>query len=253
MSYSGWTRRPRRKLVRRSEITRNFSIPSWTWYIWHFVVSSFPVSLQTRGKDLDVHYYLVTLSFPFNPSLARINTNANWLQCNSQKKTHFQLWIELKTISTILITRKTPKRSTILWIKKKQPNNTPTKIAIKRKHSTLSFQAMAIKEQIGYPDYILEDQNEKLDLEYANVSILCISHRILQNKHLHLLSCHRNICTCATALSKDIKMNILINNWCKEPTIQWNHATKTFFRGYSVGRGVPLPAQLTNVLGSLFL
>lgn len=46
----------------------------------------FPVSLQTRGKDLGVHYYLVTLSFPFNPSLARINTNANWLQCNSQKK-----------------------------------------------------------------------------------------------------------------------------------------------------------------------
>lgn len=35
---------------------------------------------------------------------------------------------------------------------------------------------MAIKEQIGYPDYILEDQNEKLDLEYASVSILCISH-----------------------------------------------------------------------------
>ncbi|XP_015504035.1 membrane metallo-endopeptidase-like 1 isoform X3 [Parus major] len=30
--------------------------------------------------------------------------------------------------------------------------------------------AMAIKEQIGYPDYILEDQNEKLDLEYANLN-----------------------------------------------------------------------------------
>lgn len=33
---------------------------------------------------------------------------------------------------------------------------------------------MAIKEQIGYPDYILEDQNDKLDQEYANVSTLCI-------------------------------------------------------------------------------
>uniref|UniRef100_A0A8C3XP26 Membrane metalloendopeptidase like 1 n=1 Tax=Chelydra serpentina TaxID=8475 RepID=A0A8C3XP26_CHESE len=30
--------------------------------------------------------------------------------------------------------------------------------------------AMAIKEQIGYPDYILEDQNEKLDQEYANLN-----------------------------------------------------------------------------------
>ncbi|RLV95089.1 hypothetical protein DV515_00012954 [Chloebia gouldiae] len=30
--------------------------------------------------------------------------------------------------------------------------------------------AMAIKEQIGYPDYILEDHNEKLDLEYANLN-----------------------------------------------------------------------------------
>ncbi|KAJ6658842.1 hypothetical protein lerEdw1_019765 [Lerista edwardsae] len=29
---------------------------------------------------------------------------------------------------------------------------------------------MAIKEQIGYPDYILEDQNEKLDQEYANLN-----------------------------------------------------------------------------------
>lgn len=33
---------------------------------------------------------------------------------------------------------------------------------------------MAIKEQIGYPDYILEDQNEKLDQEYANVRMLCM-------------------------------------------------------------------------------
>lgn len=33
---------------------------------------------------------------------------------------------------------------------------------------------MAIKEQIGYPDYILEDHNEKLDQEYANVSMLYI-------------------------------------------------------------------------------
>ncbi|POI23735.1 hypothetical protein CIB84_012517 [Bambusicola thoracicus] len=30
--------------------------------------------------------------------------------------------------------------------------------------------ALAIKEQIGYPDYILEDQNEKLDQEYANLN-----------------------------------------------------------------------------------
>lgn len=30
---------------------------------------------------------------------------------------------------------------------------------------------MAIKEQIGYPDYILEDHNEKLDQEYTNVSL----------------------------------------------------------------------------------
>uniref|UniRef100_A0A8C3LEJ1 Membrane metalloendopeptidase like 1 n=1 Tax=Chrysolophus pictus TaxID=9089 RepID=A0A8C3LEJ1_CHRPC len=30
--------------------------------------------------------------------------------------------------------------------------------------------ALAIKEQIGYPDYILEDQNEKLDQEYTNLN-----------------------------------------------------------------------------------
>ncbi|XP_015266632.1 PREDICTED: membrane metallo-endopeptidase-like 1 isoform X3 [Gekko japonicus] len=30
--------------------------------------------------------------------------------------------------------------------------------------------ATAIKEQIGYPDYILEDQNEKLDQEYTNLT-----------------------------------------------------------------------------------
>ncbi|KAL8198491.1 UNVERIFIED_CONTAM: Membrane metallo-endopeptidase-like 1, partial [Gekko kuhli] len=30
--------------------------------------------------------------------------------------------------------------------------------------------AIAIKEQIGYPDYILEDQNEKLDQEYTNLT-----------------------------------------------------------------------------------
>ncbi|XP_060115115.1 membrane metallo-endopeptidase-like 1 isoform X2 [Heteronotia binoei] len=30
--------------------------------------------------------------------------------------------------------------------------------------------AIAIKEQIGYPDYILEDQNEKLDQEYKNLT-----------------------------------------------------------------------------------
>ncbi|XP_025067701.1 membrane metallo-endopeptidase-like 1 isoform X3 [Alligator sinensis] len=30
--------------------------------------------------------------------------------------------------------------------------------------------AMAIKEQIGYPDYILEDHNEKLDQEYTNLN-----------------------------------------------------------------------------------
>lgn len=31
-------------------------------------------------------------------------------------------------------------------------------------------QAMAIKEHIGYPDYILQDSNPKLDQEYAHVS-----------------------------------------------------------------------------------
>uniref|UniRef100_A0A6J0V3H8 Membrane metallo-endopeptidase-like 1 n=1 Tax=Pogona vitticeps TaxID=103695 RepID=A0A6J0V3H8_9SAUR len=30
--------------------------------------------------------------------------------------------------------------------------------------------AIAIKEQIGYPDYILEEENEKLDREYANLN-----------------------------------------------------------------------------------
>lgn len=29
---------------------------------------------------------------------------------------------------------------------------------------------MAISEQIGYPDYILEEDNEKLDQEYIHVS-----------------------------------------------------------------------------------
>uniref|UniRef100_A0A8C4YEQ3 Membrane metalloendopeptidase like 1 n=1 Tax=Gopherus evgoodei TaxID=1825980 RepID=A0A8C4YEQ3_9SAUR len=37
--------------------------------------------------------------------------------------------------------------------------------------------AMAIKEQIGYPDYILEDQNEKLDQEYLNFS----EHKYFEN------------------------------------------------------------------------
>lgn len=31
------------------------------------------------------------------------------------------------------------------------------------------FQAMAIKEHIGYPDHILEENNQKLDQEYAHV------------------------------------------------------------------------------------
>uniref|UniRef100_A0A667WSF6 Membrane metalloendopeptidase like 1 n=1 Tax=Myripristis murdjan TaxID=586833 RepID=A0A667WSF6_9TELE len=37
------------------------------------------------------------------------------------------------------------------------------------------FQAMAIKEHIGYPDHILEENNQKLDQEYAHVqfSFLC--------------------------------------------------------------------------------
>uniref|UniRef100_A0A8C3SEM4 Membrane metalloendopeptidase like 1 n=1 Tax=Chelydra serpentina TaxID=8475 RepID=A0A8C3SEM4_CHESE len=37
--------------------------------------------------------------------------------------------------------------------------------------------AMAIKEQIGYPDYILEDQNEKLDQEYLNFN----EHKYFEN------------------------------------------------------------------------
>lgn len=32
------------------------------------------------------------------------------------------------------------------------------------------FQAMAISEQIGYPDYILEEDDAKLDQEYIHVS-----------------------------------------------------------------------------------
>uniref|UniRef100_A0A8C0QL62 Membrane metalloendopeptidase like 1 n=1 Tax=Chelonoidis abingdonii TaxID=106734 RepID=A0A8C0QL62_CHEAB len=39
--------------------------------------------------------------------------------------------------------------------------------------------AMAIKEQIGYPDYILEDQNEKLDQEYANLNFS--EHKYFEN------------------------------------------------------------------------
>lgn len=31
---------------------------------------------------------------------------------------------------------------------------------------------MAISEQIGYPDYILEEDNQKLDQEYIHVSFL---------------------------------------------------------------------------------
>uniref|UniRef100_A0A8C3MZ95 Membrane metalloendopeptidase like 1 n=1 Tax=Geospiza parvula TaxID=87175 RepID=A0A8C3MZ95_GEOPR len=41
--------------------------------------------------------------------------------------------------------------------------------------------AMAIKEQIGYPDYILEDHNEKLDLEYLNFSEHSYFENILEN------------------------------------------------------------------------
>ena len=36
-------------------------------------------------------------------------------------------------------------------------------------------QAMAIKEHIGYPDHILEKNNQKLDEEYAHVSRNCAS------------------------------------------------------------------------------
>uniref|UniRef100_A0A8C8SL26 Membrane metalloendopeptidase like 1 n=1 Tax=Pelusios castaneus TaxID=367368 RepID=A0A8C8SL26_9SAUR len=39
--------------------------------------------------------------------------------------------------------------------------------------------AVAIKEQIGYPDYILEDQNEKLDQEYANLNFS--EHKYFEN------------------------------------------------------------------------
>lgn len=33
----------------------------------------------------------------------------------------------------------------------------------------MSYQAMNIREQIGYPEYILEDRNKHLDEEYSNV------------------------------------------------------------------------------------
>lgn len=35
-----------------------------------------------------------------------------------------------------------------------------------------SVQAMSIREQIGYPDYILEESNRHLDEEYSNVCTL---------------------------------------------------------------------------------
>lgn len=35
-----------------------------------------------------------------------------------------------------------------------------------------SVQAMNIREQIGYPDYILEESNRHLDEEYSNVRTL---------------------------------------------------------------------------------
>lgn len=35
--------------------------------------------------------------------------------------------------------------------------------------SPSSAQAMNIREQIGYPDYILEDNNRHLDEEYSSV------------------------------------------------------------------------------------
>lgn len=45
---------------------------------------------------------------------------------------------------------------------------------------------MAISEQIGYPDYILEESNEKLDQEYIHVgpedSLCEVAH--LKNKHI---------------------------------------------------------------------
>jgi len=73
---------------------------------------------------------------------------------------------------------------------------------------------MAIKEQIGYPDYILEDQNEKLDQEYANVSMLCEP----QYKSLHLFPCHLKylyLCNCHFQVTgqhtKLIVLNILIS------------------------------------------
>lgn len=35
--------------------------------------------------------------------------------------------------------------------------------------TVLIFQAMAISEQIGYPDHILEEENKKLEEEYTHV------------------------------------------------------------------------------------
>lgn len=54
---------------------------------------------------------------------------------------------------------------------------------------------MAISEQIGYPDYILEEEDQKLDQEYMHVS---------SKDSLHIIcSCHLNrigACTQAIAL-----------------------------------------------------
>lgn len=60
---------------------------------------------------------------------------------------------------------------------------------------------IAIKEQIGYPDYILEDQNEKLDQEYANVSKTTV------------ILCDTDLCI------------------CRFPFIKWVHLTEEDPRG----------------------
>lgn len=77
-------------------------------------ISSFSTNKRKRLRSSLLSCYIV-LSFQSFVSPHQYKCQLATMQF--PKKTHLQLWIELKTISTILITRKTPKHSTILWIK----------------------------------------------------------------------------------------------------------------------------------------
>lgn len=61
--------------------------------------------------------------------------------------------------------------------------------------TVLIFQAMAVSEQIGYPDHILEEENEKLDEEYAHVwTAHCDRQHHSNQYNVSFTEMYKNIC-----------------------------------------------------------